>query len=362
MYACGVVPFPFPEFRVNRSLVPIASLLLIAGVALGEGVVLRPELSAGREMTYRLSRTLDIEQTQGETKLPATHASLDLTFRLSVVTVRADGSAELGMSVLQMSVRSDAPPGGSPFTFDWSAADEKPADDKDKPGAEPPAKPEPDAADDGDADGDGKVVEHPMPGVMFEHDEQKKDDKADSERIARLFTKFHPRLEINAEGELSAINGLDLFAGSSKQKIDDPALRMLHPQVLGASLRPLLNPGHPEPVTRAFKAGDTWTSVREISMGPIGTLQVSEQWTMADAPGAATARTTVTATASKIKGRVAPQVSIVESSGGGALAWDIEQHRLRSHELSLHIATHWTLGDLSVDSKQDSTTKLKIVE
>lgn len=307
--------------------------------ASGEGVRLSPRLEQGRTLTYDISRTLRVEQTPssgpagGEaTETPVVSSTmLDLTVRLDVGSVRADGTTEVAVEIQSLALASES--GGVERTFVHPA--------------------EATNGGEGDADAGGGATDPERPSAM--------------DIVGKALILSKPRIVINREGGVGEILGLDnlaevmVAAARADRTVSAVELSMWGPESLREIVLPVFQPSAPESPARVLGPGDRWTVRRTAELASLGSLVIDEAWTLGSSgDGAASASGVVTVTPMPPRGLVsaAPALDLGASSGAASLSWDASAGSLRSFSRALDITITLNLGDIRVKQVQTSATSI----
>ncbi len=332
-------------------------------LALAQGVRLIPTLEKGKNLTYEVSRSLRVEQTPIDNAPKAegaaadaaaaakpapsiSESTLNLVLRLDVGSVRADGTTEVAVQIQSLKVRMLD--GGVERVF---------VHPKDEAGGE-------------ERNGVGTVVRggvEPPDAPKADAPPAAPDDKPPSalQLVGAALAASSPRVVINREGGVSDILGLDNLA----QMVDDArkadrslsrvAIESIGPWALRQALMPIFAPAAPEPASRRFAPGDTWTVRHTRDLGSIGSVVIDEGWTMSGegGDGVAKASGTPSVRAEEPRGIVSasPTLKIESSSGSHELLWDTGAGDLSKLSRSVEITTLFTLGDLTLRQRQVSS-------
>lgn len=292
-----------------------------APAAPAEGVILAPRLKAGDSFTYDIARTLRVEQTEPASASPPTvsESSLSMTVRFDVGVVRADGTTQVACEIQRLEVRLDR--AGSPVTFVHPAEEPEKADDKPS-------------------------------GALA--------------TVGAYLVGRRPRLVIDREGRLGALEGLDeLPEIAGKAMKTDRSVSPDQMSILGVdrfrdALLPIFQPAAPELPTRLFRAGDTWSARRNVKLADLGSMTISHAWTVSSLGESVRAAAVITAKAEPPRGIVsaAPALTLRQSSGDGQINWNPALARLDQRKDTLSLSTRYALGPIEID--QVETTSLEI--
>lgn len=329
---------------------------VVCSPALGQGVRLVPVLEKGKTLTYEVSRSLRVEQTAADAAAappapPAGEAgkdaagpsvsesTLDMVLRLDVGSVRADGTTEVGVQIQSLKIRlSD---GGPPPAGSTERVFTHPAEN---------GVPEMDAAEMAAAAAKAK-------------DDAKEKPPSALEMVGTALAASSPRVVINREGGVSEILGLDNLAMAvesakkSDRSVSHVVIESIGPWALRQALMPVFAPASPEPASRRFAPGDTWTVRQTRDLGSIGSVVIDEGWTMSgEAGGTVTASGGVKVTAEGPRGIVSasPSIKVESSSGSHELAWDVSGGALAKFSRGVEMVTVFSLGDIAVRQRQVS--------
>lgn len=295
----------------------------LAQSSLGADTVrFKPEFTAGTALTYDIQRTLHLEQSGAGETPGAFDAALDLTVKLDVGKVRADGTTELAVQVQRLS-------------FSASSDADKHSFDSTQPPAEG-AEPDPNA-------------------LGFS-------------AACRAVLDSRTRLVIDREGRLSSLDGADNLAESLaraakvKPNAEPIVLSMLAPEALVDMLTPIVQPTAPEPPLREWAPGNTWTNLRTIPLANLGSVTVSEKWAVGPMESQEVrAATAVTVSATPPRGVVtaAPKLAVGDAQGNAELRWDTGTGTVVSLSRDLAFSTTLTLGDITLKQTQRSKARVE---
>lgn len=309
---------------IFRRFVPTALAVgFLAQSSLGADTVrFKPEFTAGATLTYDIQRTLHLEQSGAGETPGAFDAALELTVKLDVGKVRADGTTELAVQVQRLSFSAS------------SNADKRSFDSTQQP-----------------ADG-----AQPDPSTLG------------FSAACRAVLDSRTRLVIDREGRLSSLDGAENLAESLaraakvKPNAEPIVLSMLAPEALVDMLTPIVQPTAPEPPLREWAPGSTWTNLRTIPLANLGTVTVSEKWAvgpMESQEVRAEAAVTVSATPPRGVVTAAPKLAVSDAQGNAELRWDSGTGTLVSLSRDLAFSTTLNLGDITLKQTQRSKARVE---
>ncbi|MFM9958784.1 MAG: hypothetical protein ACKVZJ_11980 [Phycisphaerales bacterium] len=323
----------------------------LARVAFAEPVPVRlaPSLEKGRVLTYKVERSLRLEQRPPADPRPLiTVSRLEAVVRLEVGTVRADGTVEVGVGFESLTLQRDHAGEEMSFRHPAPAAPDPAPEPAPAPApAPPPAEVEAEKPD-GEAPG-------PTP----------------YEFVGRAWVDARVRIVINREGEVQSMLGVeqvlealkvaDGAGGPGGGGLDEAELASLSPAGLGELLTPIFNPASPERPTRRFAPAETWLTQRTIDLATLGSVVTTESWTRGpdDAPRV-NAEATISAEILPPRGIVtaAPTLKLDASAGSASIVWESAAGNLNAFEHRLMLGFTITLGDLKLEQTQVAATTI----
>ena len=297
---------------MNRICTATAVLagMAMATPSLGEKIELATGLIKGRQMTYEINQSWEIEQRDTPQAEPRTFESeVTAMVTLKVVEVDDEGNARVQCRFKSFSTRYEDQSGPTSLAFDM-----KP--DKDATGV--------------------ATLEKPLAETTF------------------IFT-------VDASGKAENFTGMDeFFAALSQTEGATPELfGFFRPNMMG------------DVFTQVFscdggvgmrETGDTWQDTRRIQFGSAGAIEVSTNSTLdiaQDDFAAITGTTNFDLYIPRQRGENVPVISLGQSGGEVLTRWDTKNGGLISRAANHEVNIDGTMGDMRTVQWQRAETRIE---
>lgn len=308
--------------QFNRWIVPAAAAAICVMMPFApawgrQNVEFKSGVAAGASMAYTASHRLELSQKRGEAE--ATSSTVDHEARLAfkVDALEPDGTAKVSVSVKALRIAYNV--GATAMTFD-------------KRGGQ---------AGEGSSDEDLRKLGDAL--------------------MASTIT-----LNVAPDGSLGDVGGLQSFleAASGQQKFDERIVGIFTPAKFSAFVAPLFSADGAR--GKSMSVGTGWQVEEEtVRLPPVGAMEFTTDYRLASAEGG-TAKIEGTTNVTLLRPREADpavaSVTIAEQKGRTEMLWDTAAGQLRSRERQLDLTTVWSLGEVKIEQKQNSRTRLERID
>lgn len=311
---------------LNAGLLALLAVLALVPRATGQIVALRPTLEPGRVMTYEASRTFSVVQHAAGNPTQSVTSSLDLVVQVTVGSVRADGTVQLGIEF--QSIAASVQGSGPVQKFVHPAA--------------APAEEQPE-------------IEAAAPSGL--------------EVAGAALAAAKGQLTVDREGRPGDLNGLDALTaaieGARKKGdgSDAAALAGLTSAAVYELLTPIFRPAAPEAPGRQFRDSESWTTERRTGLASLGDAETKEAWTLSrigdGTDWKASAKLTVSVLPPRGIVSAAPRFALSSGTGSAELGFDGGSGAVDSFSRVLEVSGRYSLGELTMEQTQRSSVVIK---
>ncbi len=257
----------------------------------------------------------EAEAAPGEGRLAEQRHAADI--RLVPRRLERDGSGEFLLSFDRVEIAADTSLGR--LEFAWTRAD----------GAAPPAA----------------------------------DAESDAHRAGMVLATTIPIVTIDPAGAVTSIDGLDAFIDEASVFGEDTPIfvGLFTPERMAEAVETILcADGSARVAVRSI--GDTWRTVRAVTMPPVGRVETTTEWSLPDAAADTATLKGSSVARLELLGRPdssRPSAEIIESEGTTTVKWDTTGDALIERTTTRSLVSRWTLGRQSLVQRQTAVVEIK---
>lgn len=289
-------------------LAPVGAVVLTPSVAVAQGeVIMKPELTPGREMKYSLGMGLEVTQKVGDGNEQKTTMRCGATAAMKVVEVSPEGVAKLMIQIEKAEL--EAPLGDQDVGYAWPLA-------------------------------------NPLP-----------EDASAVRKLGPIIGAAKIEATVDPKGNVTIVSGLEDFtaAAANANYPDERIMGMFTPAKLAMALTPIFKLNQAGDAPRSVGKG--WQTSETVALPPAALLDITTNFNVLTADADALKYEGAMEVGMRRPEDVPSDIARVNlRNGGGASTgtFDTRMKLTRHHKTSLSLEMEWVMGDVKIEQSQSS--------